>query len=405
MDMPPEDELCLLLAPGQLSPLVREQALRLLAGPLDWPRVFERALGFEIFPSLYTGLQTLGFPGVPEAVRSEWTRIFRVHAIRTELLMQEFARILRLLSEAGVHVIPLKGVDLGESLYGDPALRVVADIDVLVPPRQANEAFRVLVSSGYQPESPQPRLLDLVVRYGKHCTLARQDRMRAYTLDLHCGLLWGGQLERELLEEVWSDAGRKSFRGVTCFALSAEWEFLYLAVHAARHGWLSLKWYVDLDRLCRRGGIDWKKAEEKARRLGLEVAVRSSLAACASLFDTPLEPAFGPTPPPLRYGVPGASDAQIPSENLFLLRLLKTPARKLRYLAIRLFAPTLADCEFLPLPASLFFLYYPLRPLRVTCKVANWFAQAGLKKLGRRFRRRAGNSQTSIASFGDGDPV
>jgi hypothetical protein len=213
--------------------------------------------------------------------------------------------------------------------------------------------------------------------------------MRTYHLELHSGLLWGGQLERELLEEVWSDAVRRSFYGVPAFTLSAEWEFLYLAVHAAQHGWLSLKWYADLDRLCCRGGIDWKKANEKAKSLGWEAAVRSSLAVCASLFGTPVDPAFASAPPPMQLRVPHPSELQVPSENLLLLRLLKTPARRLRYLAIRFLVPTPAECRLLPLPASLFFLYYALRPLRVASNTARWFVQAGMARLSRLLRPRA----------------
>ena len=379
--MSPEDELCLLLARARLSPEARERALSLLAGPLQWPRVFERARRYGVFPLLYAALRALGFPGVPGPVRLEWTTIFGFNAIQNELLAGELARILRLLGDAGIPVMPLKGIALGESLYGDPALRVLSDIDVLVPTKNVAGAFHILLSSGYEGEFTQPRLLDLVVRYGKHCILTRQDSMRAYALELHSGLLWGGQLERELLEEVWSDAGRRNFYGVPAFTLSAEWEFLYLAVHAAQHGWLSLRWYADLDRICCRGAIDWKKVNEKAKWLGWQWAVRSSLAACAAFFDTPLDPAFASTLPPRRSRVPHPSDLQVPSENLLLLRLLKTPARKLRYLAIRLLVPTPAECRLLPLPASLFFLYYALRPLRVACNSARWFAQAGLKNL------------------------
>ncbi len=383
VEMAPEDELCLLLARAQLSPEARERAVSLLAGPLQWSRFFERARRYGIFPLLYAGLRTLGFPGVPDPVRSEWTKIFRFNAIQNELLAGELALILRLLGDAAIPVMPLKGVALGESLYGDAALRVCADIDVLVPPRRAIEAFHVVVASGYQPEFTQPRLLDLVVRYGKHFVLTRQDRLRAYTLELHSGLFWGGRLERDLLEAIWSDAGHKSFHGVPAFALSAEWEFLYLAAHAAQHAWLSFTWYVDLDRLCRRGAIDWKKVNEKAKWLGWEAAIRSSLAACASLFETPADPVFHSTPPPRRSHVPPQPNLQVPSENLFLLRLLKTPARKLRYLAIRLLVPTPAECNLLPLPAWLFFLYYPLRPLRVACNTVRWFIQAGLRAVHR----------------------
>jgi hypothetical protein len=67
----------------------------------------------------------------------------------------------------------------------------------------------------------------------------------------------------------------------------------------------------------------------------------------------------------------------------FLFRLLKTPAQKLPYLAIRFLVPTLADSRFLALPSSLAFLYYVLRPFRFAAKAA-WCLQAGMKS-SRRF--------------------
>jgi len=391
--MSPEDELCLLLARAQLSPEARERTLSLLACPLQWPLLLERARIFEVFPLLYAGLRTLDFSGVPDPVRSEWTTIFRFNAIRNEILAIDLARILRMLADAGVPVIPLKGIGLAKSLYGDAALRACADLDILIPSKNVAEAFHLLLSSGYEPEFTQPRLLHLVARYGRGCTMMTpQNHMCSYALELHCGLVWGGPLERELLEEIWSDAARKSFCGVPTFALSAEWEFLYLAVHASRHGGPSLKWLIDLDRLCSRGAIDWEKVSEKAKWLGWEEAVRSCLAACAALFDTPINPAFG-LKTPRGSGAPRAVGFPSVSEILFSLRLLKTPTRRLHYLAIHLFIPSLAECEFLPLPDSLFFLYYALRPFRIACQTAWWFGEAGIKSLWRALRRRAANAE------------
>ena len=391
--MSPEDELCLLLARAQLSPEARARTLSLLAGPLQWPLFLERARLFEVFPLLYAGLRTLEFSGVPDPVRSEWTTIFRFNAIRNEILAIDLARILRMLADAGVPVIPLKGIGLAKSLYGDAALRACADLDILIPTKNLAEAFHLLLSSGYEPEFTQPRLLDLAARYGRGCTMMTpQNHMCSYALELHCGLVLGGPLERELLEEIWSDAARKTFYGVPTFALSAEWEFLYLAVHASRHGGPSLKWLIDLDRLCSRGAIDWKKVSEKAKWLGWEEAVRSCLAACAALFDTPINPAFRVKAPP-GSGAPRPVGFPSVSEILFSLRLLKTPTRRLHYLAIHLFIPTLAECEFLPLPDSLFFLYYALRPFRIACQTAWWFGEAGIKSLWRALRRRAANAE------------
>ena len=380
-DLAPEDELCLLLSRGQLSPDVREQARRLLASPLAWPLVLERARGYEILPLLYRNLQTLGFPGVPDPVRTELADCFGVNAIRNVLYTKELARILALLGEAGIRAMPLKGIALAESLYDDPALRICADMDVLVPTKNVIEAYHLLASFGYESEFTQPALWDLARRYRRDCLLMRQDRAYTYPLELHWGLLWGGPVERELLEEIWREAGRRSFHGVPAFTLSADWEFLYLAVHAAKHGWRSLKWFLDLDRLCSRGMIDWERVSEKAQRLGWEGAVRSSLSACVSLFDTPVNPVFGVKAQPCRSRPPRPADLQLLTEILFCLKLLKTPVRKLRFLTAFWLVPTPSDCRFLPLPASLFFLYYPLRPLRLACRTLWWFVKGGLKSL------------------------
>ena len=387
MQMPPEDELCLLLARAQLSPEALERAQQLLSAPLRWEVLLERAKAFGLFPVVYTDLSARGFPGFPDAVRSEWTSIFKLHAIRTELIAGELSRVLRLLGEAGIPVMPLKGVALAESLYGDPALRVSDDIDALVRPGHTVEAFRILASSGYQSDlTRQPHLLELNVRYGKDCLLMRKEPAFAVGLELHSALVWGGSLDSELLEQVWAEAPRISFRGVPAFALSADWEFLYLAIIASRHGGSSLKWYADLDRMCYRRSVDWKKASQRALSLGWEKIVRSSLETCSALFETSFDSAFGSPLPSRRSRVPRPSDAAPPASNLVLFRLLNRPARKLRYLAVRLFVPTGADCKFCYLPDSLFFLYYVLRPFRITLKVGGWLLAAGITRLSRLVR-------------------
>ena len=379
-----EDLLCLLLARGHLSAEARQRVTELLASPLRWPLVLDRVYAHQILPLLHRNLGAFGFSGVPDSVRAELTSAFRVNALRNTLLADELVRVLRLFEEAGVPAMPLKGTHLAESLYGDSALRVCADIDIIVPPKCLAQAFFLLRSSGYQADFTPPRLVDLVARYGKDCgVLIRQEHACAYPLQLHCGLVWGGPVERDLLEEVWSGADRENFHGVPTSTLSADWEFLYLAVHAARHGLRPLKWLVDLDELCSRGTVEWESVKQKARRVGWEAAVHSSLSACAALLDTPIQPLFSAVKPRLsrRLVAFQPSPLQVPRETLFAVRLLKPNSRRLHFLAIRLFVPTPADCRFLPLPSWLFFLYYALRPLRLSLTVTWRLVQAGLKSL------------------------
>ena len=352
----------------------------------------ERARTYGLIPLLYHRLRALDFRSVPQPIRRELTDTFGINAIRNVLLAQELARVLTQLGTAGVPVIPLKGIALAESLYGDPALRTCADLDILVHPKYVVESLHLLQSSGYKARCGEPALLRLLARYGKDCVLMREDTRSVYALQVHCGLIWGGPAERRLLAELWSDAAPRPFHAAPAYALSPEWEFLYLAVHAARHGLIPFKWLVDLDWLSVREALDWKKVQEKARRLGWEGTVQSCLAACATLLETQVpDPFAGTLPPaPARIRRSGPGPLQIPRETVFSLRLLPTLSQRLQFLAIRLFVPTPADCEFLRLPSSLFFLYYFLRPWRVTVTMAGWFIHAGVAGLRRNIRQGRG---------------
>ena len=144
----PEDQLCLLLARGQLPPELRNRVLEFLASPLQWPLIMERASSHQVYPLLYRNLRALGFPGVPAVVQSELKAFYLANALRNQLLAEELARLLDLLGQAGIRVVPLKGVTLAQSLYGDAAARVCSDIDILVPASQVVRARRLILAHG-----------------------------------------------------------------------------------------------------------------------------------------------------------------------------------------------------------------------------------------------------------------
>ena len=280
-------------------------------------------------------------------------------------------------------MIPLKGVALAESLYGDAALRTCADLDILIQPKHLAESLHVLESCGYAARLGDPSFVRLLARFGKDCGMMREDGRTVYPLQVHCGLIWGGPAERRLLGEIWSDAAPQPFHTAPAHAMSPEWEFLYLAMHAARHGLFPFKWLVDLDWLVVRGTVNWSEVRERARRLGWERLVQSCLAACAALLATPIpEPFSGMRPPaPVKFLASGPGPLEIPRETVFAVRLLPTFSQKLQFLTTRLFVPTPTDGELLRLPPPLFFLYYLLRPWRLAVTVAGWLIQAGVASL------------------------
>jgi hypothetical protein len=180
-DMTLENELCLLLLRRDLA-AVRKRTMELLASPLQWQVVLEKAYQYEIAPLLYRQLEILGFPCVPETIRTELENFVAVNAIRNDLMAKELARLLRLLVDAKIPVMPLKSTVLAETLYEDPAFRVCTDIDLLVPTNDVIAAHDLILSLGYHSQITQPFFLNLLARYGKDCELMREDQLCTYLL-------------------------------------------------------------------------------------------------------------------------------------------------------------------------------------------------------------------------------
>jgi hypothetical protein len=383
--MTPEDQVCLLLARGQLMPDLEKRILESLAPPLRWPLILERAYDHQVYPLLYRNLHELGFPGVPDAVQGRLKRAFLANALRNKLLAEELARLLGLLGEAGIRVIPLKGITLAESLYGDAALRVCADIDILVPPDNVTQALDLILASGYRDELSDPFFSKVVLRHGRHYNLVREDRGISFLLELHWILVQHSAKNDDAVNDLWAEACPQTFFGVPALSLTPEWEFLYLSIHATDHEWRSLKWLVDIDQIASSGLVDWQKAMEKAERFEIDLAIRQTLAATSLLLETPLPASYSSAALPAVVRL--FPDVRFPAGDPLSafafrhMRVLKQPLDKLRYIATALLAPKLTDWDFLGLPPSLGFLYYFIRPVRLACKWSWLFTRASLGRL------------------------
>ena len=372
LSMTPEDQLCLLLARGQLAPQVRTRILELLAASLQWPVILERAGSHQVYPLLYRNLLDLGFPGVPEAVQLELKGRFLANALRNQLLAEELARLLSLLEEAGIRVIPLKGVALAQSLYRDPAARVCSDIDILVPKEDAARTIDLLLAAGYETDFDDPFFSRLELRHGRHYGLSREGRGISLVVEVHWKLVQYSSKNDAAVNDVWSEARPQICFGAPAFAFTPEWEFLYLSIHAADHEWEMLKWLVDVHEVASSGSVDWQKAIAKAERLELGLLIRQTLVIRSLLFGTGQPPGFVPVnlPGGLRMfpHLPVPKETQEAAFAFGHLRVLTRPLDKLRYIASVIFVPKLTDQEFVRLPGSLGFFYYFIRPVRLAYK-------------------------------------
>jgi Uncharacterised nucleotidyltransferase len=371
--MSAEQRLLLLLARGRLTDAIRAQARSLLGQALSWPSLLQQAQMYEVTPFLYHHLRQLGFPSVPDAPAADLEAVYRMNAIRNTLLVRELTAVMQRFGAEGVPVMPLKGVALAESLYGDPTLRVCADLDVLVPRMKVGRAYQLLQAMGYDgisgefmKESFQRRLLKTSIEHA----LTRRNRGFRHVTELHWGIFLGAPSERLALETLWAEAYATPIFGVEAFRPSAEWMFLCLAVHAARHQWIGLKWLGDIHELCTWTAIDWAKVRFEADRVGWKDVVELTLSACHTLFDTPIPPHFScrPLPPWVHLFPDDILYAEPWRHVMATSRLFTSPLAQWRYLLRVLLVPTAAERRLIRLPSALGILYYPLRLSRVAIR-------------------------------------
>lgn len=92
---------------------------------------------------------------VPDAIPGELKNLARFEAATSLRLVATTTRVLQLLSEQGIRVIPLKGLAYSalSSQFSFFRFRSAGDIDLLVQPGTAERAWRVLTEAGFVPIS------------------------------------------------------------------------------------------------------------------------------------------------------------------------------------------------------------------------------------------------------------
>lgn len=231
-------------------------------------------------------------PDVPSPIAERLRKAYVQNRARVTVMLSEAARVSTALEAAGIPCVPLKGAALAEDLYGDPAMRPMMDVDLLIPYDRLREARRIVAGLGYAEE-----LLDLRQDFEEHF---RNEIVffRAAPLpcriELHWGLLnFGGN-------EPWTaEAFARSVLTPKGRRLTDEDTLLHLAAHAAYHHQNDrVMWELDIALLLQTRGaaIDFEQVGDTAQVHRLMMPLRWAADTGARL---------GVPPPPAMQAVIG----------------------------------------------------------------------------------------------------
>jgi hypothetical protein len=212
-------------------------------------------------------------------------------------LIKELKTLMHLFANAGITVVALKGICFALTIYPDPALRPMVDLDLLVPASNLPEAVRIAKETGYVEPVPEafPGLDDLL----SHAVGLQKTLVPFTALELHHSLVAEKSFsyavpvdwfwtQTEPLVELSTQAEFKNLLMLTPTA-----QVLYASAHAMlKHGArnTSLRWFYDLDRLIRVNAerMDWDLLLAQAHEFEWGSAVSAALNQAIFFFDTPV---------------------------------------------------------------------------------------------------------------------
>lgn len=162
-----------------LQSAILREAPEVPAEDFPWELAVEAASHHMVAPAV--GWALLKNEAVVGEVADYFETILDLNRKRNETLLAELETSLRALNAAGIRPILLKGAAfLAEGSYPDIGMRMLADLDILVPQMQLHAASNALIDVGFSP----PRT-ELPTPAGHHHLPAQTKAATGVTVELH----------------------------------------------------------------------------------------------------------------------------------------------------------------------------------------------------------------------------
>jgi hypothetical protein len=377
-------EFQLLLATSWLAPehLAADQAAQIASccvRAIDWHAFISLARLHGVHPVVSTNLNRCGKGRVPAEILARLKDLSRNNTLNALRQAQELLQLVSRFQSQGIDIIPLKGQFLSHQLYGTIGMRCSSDLDILVHPDYLEETFRSLDRDGYvcclHGTKLTPRQMRHIRTNLYHLEFIHESRNIYLELHWNLGSLW----LPEQMALVWDHVTTNRWQNKEVRCLDQITQLLFLCDHGARHRFTYLKWLSDIARIiaCL---TDEEWTELLARSIPLDL--RNTLVHTLFLVNW----VYGVSIPDRAQDfMCNDESAYKLSRKIFgLLQLHSTSqasySRRIGGLycswqvlrlrsslsLFRTLRPSLiaaVDFHDFPLPDSLFWFYYPLRPL------------------------------------------
>lgn len=383
LSAPHETEWSLLLAAcSDLSPEEKSRRMgQLLGSPIQWNALRSFAENNGVLPIVTQALVCVG-DQIPAEGLAALKQSYQTNLHKALFLSREFVRVVDCLSQAGIEILPYKGLVLAETIYGDIALRQSGDIDLLIRGSDLTRVRDAVSQLGYVP----------------HLKLSHDEEEAYLRSGYECA--FDGAAGQNLLEVQWAiqphfyavdldmeglfRRGHKvTVAGTEVKSLSAEDLFIVLALHAAKHVWGKLIWVCDLARISKLPTLNWNWIGARAQELGIARIVQITLLLARELLEASVPAAaidalardgrVGPLVGEIRSFIASEKSFDVESLGYFclMLRLRERPTDRIRFLSRLVLTPGPGEWAVARLPKPLFPLYRMVRITRLAARMVS----------------------------------
>lgn len=199
----------------------------------NWTEVVDEALAFGLGPLLYAAVQEVNLTPNP-AIMELLHLTYFASATQNMLVMKDLNFIVNVLTQAELRHILLKGSALFQSIYPDPALRPMLDIDFLVPFSLVDRTLNVLNSFGYSQSKLLPYHDDTGLVWNQ--IALSNDSEVSIPLELHWNLLDNPYYSQRIsASDLWQRSIPHKMERAETRLLSKEDLVLHLCAHNVFH--------------------------------------------------------------------------------------------------------------------------------------------------------------------------
>lgn len=345
----------------------------LIQPEFDWGYLLSTATDHGVMPLLAYNLTNICPNLVPKKILTALQNYLQGNAINNLGLNRQLVDILKLLELHKIPAIPFKGIVLATSVYRNPLLRQISDLDILIHPWDMSKAKDLLIAQGYKIRNEVPWECHLIKDNGVNIDLHREIVPQHISCPLQS-------------DELWQHLESLPLGKATVPNFSSEMLLIILCLNGSKDCWQSLSRICDVAELINSDQqMDWQLIMQQAEQWGFKRVVCLGCLLAKNLLETTLPDLIWQQ---IQSDLTTQSLALEISENLFVsssepigevertMFCIRTRERwrdKVgSFWGVITFSggmkPSQNDQDFLPLPKSLYFIHYLIRPFRIIGK-------------------------------------